>query len=311
LNAFLFGLIFEQVEFRDYLAQVEIEDESVLEKIADYKFAGNARLFATHKVKKGLFDFVLGKKHGDITFQTFKSSFHVEVFSHAILSQFGLNKMQERLEIFENDYKEKKNQRKLMSQSKPNPAAVHDLKVLYLKVLDVKSLDFKMQIIDETKTTVRKIQLPNKVFVDMFLDFRYGFNWNYDDNAGQPVDALYYQMKSMLQIVHKNILTMYGFAIIKDVPIILKEYFDGGREFQMVYQNIKDPDEKVEIAKGMLSVLALMHERGYLLRNISPSTIHYNAKTKQIKFVDLARLKPGKFSNMTVHTEIHSIHRSK
>lgn len=97
--------------------------------------------------------------------------------------------------------------------------------------------------------------------------------------------------EASIQIVHENVIRMYGFIETIDFDgkpkyHIISEYLDGESLGEIIKSGKKfSTKEALKITRNILSGLSMLHEKGYIHRDIDPSNIMI-CKDGKVKLID-------------------------
>jgi serine/threonine protein kinase len=114
-----------------------------------------------------------------------------------------------------------------------------------------------------------------------------------------PLDSIARaQREAGIQIVHENVVRMYGFVEIADFDgkpkyHVISEYLDGETLDKVLERKgALPPEEAIRIVKSILAALYMLHSKGYIHRDIDPSNVML-CKDGKVKLIDfgIAKLK--------------------
>jgi serine/threonine protein kinase len=97
--------------------------------------------------------------------------------------------------------------------------------------------------------------------------------------------------EASIQIVHENVVRMYGFVETTDFDgkpkyHIISEYLDGEPLSELIKRKkLFSTKEALKITKNVLSGLSMLHDKGYIHRDIDPSNIMI-CKDGKVKLID-------------------------
>lgn len=88
------------------------------------------------------------------------------------------------------------------------------------------------------------------------------------------------EAKAMARLNHPNLLGVYDYGDIEGMPYIVMEFVDGKSLYHSAWNKAIEPEQAIEIIRGICDGLGHAHEHGILHRDIKPANILLTAKAQ-------------------------------
>ena len=88
------------------------------------------------------------------------------------------------------------------------------------------------------------------------------------------------EAKAMARLNHPNLLGVYDYGDIDGMPYIVMELVDGKSLYHSAWNKIIEPEQAIQIVKGICDGLGHAHEHGILHRDIKPANILLTPKAE-------------------------------
>ncbi len=94
------------------------------------------------------------------------------------------------------------------------------------------------------------------------------------------LDAFNSQLEAIKQLSHDNLISVYEFGLVDEMPFVVTEYMEGNPLERSTKGETIEPEQAVRIILGLAQGLAHAHERGILHTDINPDKIFLNQDAK-------------------------------
>ncbi|MFC7338383.1 protein kinase [Haloferula chungangensis] len=88
------------------------------------------------------------------------------------------------------------------------------------------------------------------------------------------------EAKAMAKLNHPNLLGVYDYGDIEGMPYIVMEFVDGKSLYHSAWNKVIEPEQAIQIVRGICEGLGHAHEHGILHRDIKPANILLNSKAQ-------------------------------
>ena len=88
------------------------------------------------------------------------------------------------------------------------------------------------------------------------------------------------EAKAMAKLNHPNLIGVYDFGTVEDMPYIVMEYIHGKSLHDSAYNQVVDPVQAAAIVSGICDGLAHAHDHGIVHRDIKPANILLTPKAE-------------------------------
>lgn len=107
------------------------------------------------------------------------------------------------------------------------------------------------------------------------------------------------EAKTMMKLVHKNIIHVYKFENIQHIPIIVMHYASGGSALQRYPHGTRVPLQKViDFVNQMASALQYAHDRKIIHRDVKPANMLFEKDTLLLSDFGIAAAAHSTFSQV-------------